>query len=106
MPTRGRTGHSESAAKLLIGHEAAHPILREDTKTWWADGLGCDPDEIEKWEELATADVEGLRCFLEGEVMDWFENRKKERANRPLIREQAFGDATDTTGSGTLRPAP
>ena len=27
--------------------------------------------------------------------MDWFENRKKELANRPLIREQAFGEALD-----------
>ena len=27
--------------------------------------------------------------------MDWFENRKKELANWPLIREQAFGEALD-----------
>jgi hypothetical protein len=27
--------------------------------------------------------------------VDWFENRKKELANRPLIREQAFGEALD-----------
>jgi hypothetical protein len=45
--------------------------------------------------EPATADVEGLRHFLEGEVLPWFENRRKELANRPLIREQAFGDALD-----------
>jgi hypothetical protein len=36
-----------------------------------------------------------LRRFLEGEVLPWFENRKKELANRPLIREQAFGEALD-----------
>jgi hypothetical protein len=57
--------------------------------------LGRGPDEIEEREEPATADVEGLRRFLEGEVLDWFEYRKKELANRPLIREQAFGEALD-----------
>ena len=46
-------------------------------------------------EEPATADVEGLRRFLEGTVLPWFENRQKELANRPLIREQAFGEALD-----------
>ena len=30
-----------------------------------------------------------------GEVLPWFENRRKELANRPLIRDQAFGDALD-----------
>ena len=54
-----------------------------------------DPDELGEGEEPATADVEGLRRFLEGEVLPWFENRKKELANRPLIREQAFGEALD-----------
>jgi hypothetical protein len=76
-------------------YEASLAVLREDTKDWWADVLGRDPDEIEEGEEPATADVEGLRRFLEEEVMDWFENRKKELANRPLIREQAFGEALD-----------
>jgi hypothetical protein len=37
--------------------------------------------------------VEGLRRFLKGEVLPWFDNRKKELANRPLIREQAFGES-------------
>ena len=42
-----------------------------------------------------TADVESLRRFLEAEVLPCFETRRKELANRPLIREQAFGDALD-----------
>jgi hypothetical protein len=33
--------------------------------------------------------------FLESEVLPWFDNRKVELANRPLIREQAFGEALD-----------
>ena len=28
-------------------------------------------------------------------VLPWIENRKKQLANRPLIREQAFGEALD-----------
>jgi hypothetical protein len=45
--------------------------------------------------EPATADAEGLRRFLEDEVLPWFEARRKELANRPLIREQAFGESLD-----------
>ena len=57
--------------------------------------LARDPDELDEDEEPATADVEGLRRFLEAEVLPWFETRRKELANRPLIREQAFGEALD-----------
>ena len=76
-------------------YEAALAALREDTRAWWADMLARDPDELDEGEEPATADAEGLRRFLEGEVLPWFETRKKELANRPLIREQAFGEALD-----------
>jgi hypothetical protein len=89
------------AALELLGskrndaYEAALAALREDTQAWWADTLARDPDELGEGEEPTTADVEGLRRFLEGEVLPWFGNRHKELANRPLIREQAFGDALD-----------
>jgi hypothetical protein len=76
-------------------YEAALAASREHTQAWWQDTLACDPDELGEGEEPATADVEGLRRFLEAEVLPWFENRKKELANRPLIREQAFGEALD-----------
>ena len=82
-------------SKRNDAYEAALAALREDTQAWWADTLGRDPDELGDGEEPATPDVEGLRRFLEGEVLPWFENRKKELANRPLIREQAFGEALD-----------
>ncbi len=59
------------------------------------DTLNCDPDELEEDEAPATADADGLRCFLEGEVLSWIETRKKEMLNRPLIREQAFGEALE-----------
>lgn len=82
-------------SKRNDAYEAALAALREDTQAWWADTLAGDPDELGEGEEPVTADVEGLRRFLEGEVLPWFENRRKELANRPLIREQAFGEALD-----------
>jgi hypothetical protein len=76
-------------------YEAALSALRQDTREWWADVLTEDPDEREEDEETLTDDPDGLRRFLEGRVLPWFEDRKKELANRPLIREQAFGEALD-----------
>jgi hypothetical protein len=83
------------ASKRSDAYEAALAGLREDTQAWWADVLARDPDELGEDEQPATADVEGLRRFLEDEVLPWFENRRRELANRPLIREQAFGEALD-----------
>ena len=63
----------------------------------WGDVPSRELDEGE-----ATADPEGLRHLLEAEVLRWFENRKKELANRHLIREQAFGEALDPDRLGPL----
>jgi hypothetical protein len=76
-------------------YEAALETLREDTRAWWADTLALDPDALNEGEEPATADADGLRRFLEGDVLRWFEARRKELTNRPLIREQAFGESFD-----------
>ena len=76
-------------------YEAALAELRDDTQQWWAQELARDPDELYGNEEPATADVDGLRRFLEGDVLPWFETRRKELANRPLICEQAFGESLD-----------
>lgn len=76
-------------------YESALAAVREDTRDWWVDTLARDPAELDEGEEPATADEAGLRRFLEGRVMPWFEGRKKELANRPLIREQALGEALD-----------
>jgi hypothetical protein len=76
-------------------YEAALGALPEDTRDWWADVLAGDPADIDEGEQPASAHEAGLRCFLEREVLPWFEARKKELANRPLIREQAFGEALD-----------
>ena len=74
-------------------YEAALAALHEDTRDWWADMLARDPDELDEGEEPATPDEDDLRRFLEGTVMPWFEGRRKELVNLPLIREQAFGEA-------------
>ncbi len=74
-------------------YEAALEALHQETREWWADMLARHPDK--QGEEPATADEAGLQRFLEKEVLPWFQTRRKELANRPLIREQAFGEALD-----------
>jgi hypothetical protein len=76
-------------------YELALTSLRDDTRQWWDDTLARDPEELDEGEEAATADCAGLRRFIEVDVLSWFEMRAKELANRPLIREQAFGEALD-----------
>jgi hypothetical protein len=76
-------------------YEAALASLREDTQKWWADLLARNHDELDEGEKPASDDSDGLRGFLEDEVLPWLENRKKELINRPLIREQAFGESLD-----------
>src|SRR5262245_48317240 len=75
------------------------------TEQWWADVLARDPEEREEDEVPATADAEGLRRFIESEVLPWFESRKEDLANRPLVREQAFGEALDVDKRAVDGPA-
>jgi hypothetical protein len=82
-------------SKRNDAYEAALASVREDTQEWWADLLERNSDGTED-EQAYAADVQGLRRFIEEEVLPWFENRKKELTNRPLIREQAFGESLDT----------
>lgn len=83
------------ASRRNAPYEAALGVLRDDTQGWWASTLAREPNELDEGEESATADAEGLRRFLKTVVLPWFATRKKELANRPLIREQAFGEALD-----------
>jgi hypothetical protein len=76
-------------------YEASLGELREETRGWWADALALKPDELEEDDQPATADVDGLCRFLERKVLPWFEKRKDEIANRPLLREQAIGESLD-----------
>ena len=76
-------------------YEKALSALREDTQEWWARELARGPKDLEPGEERATPDPGSLRQFIENEVLPWFENRRRELENRPLIRDQAFGEAFD-----------
>jgi hypothetical protein len=76
-------------------YEAALAELQEDTREWWTETLALKPDDLDDGEEQAAADVEGLRRFIESKALPWFENRRREIADHPLLREQAFGESLD-----------
>jgi hypothetical protein len=76
-------------------YEAAVATLRGDPKIWWAETLARDSEGGQAHEVPATADPERLRRFLGLEVLPWLQERKTALANRPLIREQAFGESLD-----------
>lgn len=76
-------------------YEAALAALREDTRECWEDQLESDPEEVEEGESTAIADAAGLRQFLEGDVIPWHAARRRELDLRPIIREQALGEALD-----------
>jgi hypothetical protein len=50
--------------------------------------------ELKRDEAMARRALDLCR-FVEGEVLPWFETPKQELANRPPIRQQAFGEALD-----------
>jgi hypothetical protein len=41
------------------------------------------------------ANGESLKRFLESEILPWYEKRRQELDQRPLIRAQAFSEAVD-----------
>jgi hypothetical protein len=69
--------------------------LRDDTRAWWEEQLGWNADDYEEGQIPYGADAESLRRFLETEILPWYEKRRQELENRPLIRAQAFGEAVD-----------
>jgi hypothetical protein len=69
--------------------------LREDTREWWEEQLSWGRDDYEEGQTPYRADTESLKRFLEDEVLPWYEKRRQELDYRPLIRDQAFGEAVD-----------
>ncbi len=57
--------------------------------------LGRDPEDLDEDEEPATLNMDGLRRFIEKEILPWSAQRRKDLENRPLIRAQAFGESLD-----------
>ena len=76
-------------------YETAIAALREDTQQWWAYELHRNPNDLDEDEEPLSPDGENLRRFIEQKVLPNLESRRKELSNRPLIREQAFGESLD-----------
>jgi hypothetical protein len=82
-------------SKRNDAYEAALAALREDTQQWWAYELQRNPNDLDDDEESFSPDGESLRRFIEQKVLPNLETRGKELSNRPLIREQAFGESLD-----------
>ena len=76
-------------------YSRALTALRDDTRTWWEEQLSWNADDYEEGQTPYSADVESLKRFLEAEVLPWYEKRRQELEDRPLIRAQAFGEAVD-----------
>jgi hypothetical protein len=91
---------TEEALRILASppssaYVLALAALRDDTRRWWEEQLGWNPDDYEEDQTPYGAETESLRRFLEAEILPWFEKRRRELENRPLIRAQAFGEAVD-----------
>lgn len=68
---------------FLLALESNHPIARYGMMMKAARQYGSAAPP--------TSDLN----FLKDEVMPWYDIRRKVIANRPLIRQQAFGEALD-----------
>jgi hypothetical protein len=89
---------TDRALKLLAkGTDCAYDLalaaLRDDTREWWTRCLEGDTDDTDGETYQATA--EDLGRFLETEVLEWYADHRRTLDNRPLIRSQAFGEATE-----------
>jgi hypothetical protein len=76
-------------------YEAALAALRDDTRQWWEDLVTGDTEVLDEDKKRYPGDTAGLRDFLEGEILPRLARRGKELSYRPLIREQALGEALD-----------
>ncbi len=92
---------TEKALRLLRAgkpgaYEKAIEALQPDTRQAWEEQLEeWEPDDYEEGQEPYAADAASLQRYLETEICPWYETRRKELENRPLIHAQAFGEALD-----------
>jgi hypothetical protein len=73
-------------------YESALLELRDDTRVWWEEAAEDEDDEDVSG---FAADRASLVRFLQTSVLPWYEARRNELVLRPLIREQALGEALD-----------
>jgi len=91
---------TEEALRILASpsssaYSRALAALHDDTRAWWEEQLTWEPDDYAENQEPYRADAESLTRFLKSEVFLWYDKRRRELENRPLIRAQAFGEAVD-----------
>jgi hypothetical protein len=90
-----RAQTQQALAILEAGQDGAYEqtlaALHEGTRAWWTDVL-AEPEEDE---EPYSPDPAGLTRFLQEKVLSWYEERRQELENRPLLRSQALGQALD-----------
>jgi hypothetical protein len=90
---------TEEALRILANpspsaYSRALTALRDDTRAWWQEQLSWAPEDYDG-QTPYIADAESLKRFLRDEVSPWYDKRRLELEYRPLIREQAFGEAID-----------
>jgi len=73
--------------------------LRGGTRDWWEDQLTWEPDDYDEGQAPYRADAESLKRFLESEILPWYEKRRRELHQRPLIRAQASAKPLIPTAS-------
>ena len=78
-------------------YETALAALQKDTLHWWNDMLETEPEDLDEGQAPFAANPDDLRRFLETELQPWYERRRTELANRPLIRDQAFGESLNAS---------
>lgn len=71
-------------SKNRDSYQSALAALRDDTGQRREDHLKPDPDDIEQGESETANDAEGLRGFLEGEVMSGYGDRRKKSLVRRI----------------------
>ena len=91
---------TEEALRILANpspsaYSCALTALRDNTRGWWQEQLSWALEDYDEERKPYSADVESLKRFFEDEVLPWYEKRHLELEYRPLIREQAFGEAVD-----------
>jgi hypothetical protein len=91
---------TENAIRLLEtpsseGYSGALAAVREDTREWWEEQLSWEREDYEEDEEPFRATAEDLLRFLQEKVLPWYDKRRAQLDHRPLIRDQAIGEALD-----------
>jgi hypothetical protein len=81
-----------------LNQHLALNALREDTREWWEEQLTREQDDYDEDQTPYRAGNEGLKRFLESEVLPWYEKRIRE-LDRPRSLSYSDADASSRPGS-------